>query len=82
MLVVAVEAGGRVRVALRRELAVRARLVVRDLPTQQELAAMIGTSRETVSRAFGELGRRGLVRLSGRRLVLSPSFLAGSGPDR
>jgi CRP-like cAMP-binding protein len=52
-------------------------VVVRDLPTQQELAGLIGTSRETVSRAFAELARRGLVRLSGRRLVLRRDFLAG-----
>lgn len=52
-------------------------VVVRDLPTQQELAGLIGTSRETVSRAFAELSRRGLVRLSGRRLVLRRAFLAG-----
>ncbi len=53
-------------------------VVVRDLPTQQELAGLIGTSRETVSRAFAALSRRGLVRLSGRRLVLRRDFLAGA----
>jgi len=51
-------------------------VVVRDMPTQQELAGLIGTSRETVSRAFAELARRGLVRLAGRRLVMHRDFLA------
>lgn len=57
-------------------------LAVRDLPTQQEIAAVIGTSRETVSRAFAELARRGLVRLSGRRLVLMADFVAESEDER
>ncbi len=51
-------------------------VVIRDLPTQQELAGLLGTSRETVSRAFAELARRGLVHLAGRRLVLRRDFLA------
>jgi CRP-like cAMP-binding protein len=50
-------------------------VVLENLPTQQEMAGLIGTSRETVSRAFAELSRRGLVLLHGRRLVLRPDFL-------
>jgi CRP-like cAMP-binding protein len=50
-------------------------VLLRDLPTQQELAGLIGTSRETVSRAFAELTRRGLVSLQGRKLLLRPDFL-------
>jgi CRP-like cAMP-binding protein len=57
-------------------------VVIRDLPTQSEIAAMIGTSRETVSRAFAELARRGAVRLSGRRLVLRPELIAGAARER
>ncbi len=53
-------------------------VLIRDLPTRSELAAMIGTSRETVSRAFGELARRGALSHSGRRLVLRRGFLAGA----
>ena len=33
-------------------------ILIRERPTQQDLAAMIGTSRETVSRALSELQRR------------------------
>ena len=36
-------------------------LVLRQRPTQAEIAAMIGTSRETVSRALSDLARRGHV---------------------
>jgi CRP-like cAMP-binding protein len=52
-------------------------LVLRQRPTQSEIAAMIGTSRETVSRALSDLARRGLVVISGRRLVLRRDFLDG-----
>lgn len=52
-------------------------VVLRQRPTQAEIAAMIGTSRETVSRALSDLARRGLVSLSGRRLLLRRDFLAG-----
>jgi CRP-like cAMP-binding protein len=57
-------------------------VVIRDMPTQSDIAAMIGTSRETVSRAFAELARRGAVRLSGRRLVLRPELIAGAARER
>jgi CRP-like cAMP-binding protein len=39
-------------------------------PTHQELADMVGASRETVSRVLADLARRGVVRNSGRRLVI------------
>jgi CRP/FNR family transcriptional regulator, cyclic AMP receptor protein len=52
-------------------------LVLRKRPTQAEIAAMIGTSRETVSRALSDLARRGHVVVSGRRLLLRRDFLAG-----
>jgi CRP-like cAMP-binding protein len=55
--------------------------VVRDRPTQAEIAAMIGTSRETVSRALADLARRGLVALSGRRLLVRRAFLAEGDGD-
>ncbi len=51
-------------------------VLIRRLPTQQEIAGLIGTSRETVSRALGELSRRGLVRHAGRRLTLHRELLA------
>jgi CRP-like cAMP-binding protein len=51
-------------------------VILRQRPTQAEIAAMIGTSRETVSRALSELARRGHVVVTGRRLVLRNAFLA------
>jgi CRP-like cAMP-binding protein len=51
-------------------------ILVRNRPTQAEIAAMIGTSRETVSRALSELARRGQIILAGKRLLVRRSFLA------
>lgn len=51
-----------------RELADGSLLVMR--PTHQEIANFIGTTRETVSRALGELQNQGLIRLVGRRVIL------------
>jgi CRP-like cAMP-binding protein len=53
-------------------------VLVRKRPTQAEIAATIGTTRETVSRALSEFARRGYLEMSGKRLVLRRSFLAGS----
>ncbi len=52
-------------------------VVLRQRPTQAEIAAMIGASRETVSRALSDLARRGYVVMSGKRLVLRRAFLSG-----
>jgi CRP-like cAMP-binding protein len=52
-------------------------VVLRQRPTQAEIAAMIGTSRETVSRALSDLARRGYVVMTGKRLVLRRAFLGG-----
>ncbi len=49
--------------------------VLRQRPTQAEIAGMIGTSRETVSRALSELARRGDVVLTGRRLLVRHRLL-------
>lgn len=40
------------------------------LPTNPELAALLGTVPEAVSRNLGELYRQGLIRLSGRRVEI------------
>lgn len=48
---------------------------LRNRPTQAEIAAMIGASRETVSRALSELARRGDVVLTGRRLLVRHRLL-------
>jgi CRP-like cAMP-binding protein len=51
-------------------------ILIRERPTQAEIAAMIGTSRETVSRALSELARRGFLEMSGKKLLLRRSFLS------
>lgn len=51
-------------------------VLIRQRPTQQEIAAMIGTSRETVSRALSEFVRRGFIEMNGKRIVLRRAFLA------
>ncbi len=50
-------------------------LLLRRRPTQQELANMVGSSRETVSRTFASLIRRGLMVPKGRTLVLTDRML-------
>jgi CRP/FNR family transcriptional regulator, cyclic AMP receptor protein len=50
-------------------------IIIRSRPTQQEIASMIGTSRETVSRALSEFQRRGFVEMTGRRIILRSSFV-------
>ncbi len=50
-------------------------VVIRQRPTQAEMAAMIGTSRETVSRALSEFQRRGFLEISGKRIVVRRAFL-------
>lgn len=52
-------------------------ILIRQRPTQSEIAAMIGTSRETVSRALSELARRGFLEMSGKKLLLRRAFLLG-----
>ena len=45
-------------------------------PTQQEIANMAGTSRETVSRALSEFQKRGLIQATGRSILLRRAFLS------
>ncbi|MCL2020761.1 MAG: Crp/Fnr family transcriptional regulator [Betaproteobacteria bacterium] len=45
-------------------------VVIENLPTQQEIAAMINTSRETVSRALRVLLKKGIVEKDLRRLIV------------
>jgi CRP-like cAMP-binding protein len=56
---------------------VEAGVLIRQRPTQAEIAAMIGTSRETVSRALSELARRGDVVMTGKRLLIRRGPLLG-----
>lgn len=44
--------------------------VLKQIPTQQHIAARIGTSRETVSRALSEFQRRGFVEPRGKGLLV------------
>ncbi len=50
-------------------------ILIRERPTQQDIASMIGTSRETVSRVLSEFQRRGFVEMRGREILLSRKFM-------
>ena len=50
-------------------------LVLRRRPTQQDLANMVGSCRETISRTFTSMIKRGLVVPRGRALVLTRQLL-------
>lgn len=50
-------------------------ILIRERPTQQDIAAMIGTSRETVSRALNDFAKRGYVDMNGKAILLRHSFL-------
>lgn len=58
-------------------------VAISPLPTQEQLAAVVGTTRETVARAIGQLVRDGTVRRRGRELlILEPEVLEElSEPD-
>jgi CRP-like cAMP-binding protein len=51
-------------------------LVLRRRPTQQELANMVGSCRETISRTFTSMVKRGLIQSRGRSVVLTHALLA------
>jgi CRP-like cAMP-binding protein len=53
-------------------------LLIRQRPTQQEIANQIGACRETVSRTVSDLVRRGLLTPRGRSLLLARSLYAGT----
>jgi CRP/FNR family cyclic AMP-dependent transcriptional regulator len=50
-------------------------ILIRERPTQQEIAGLVGTSRETVSRALSEFTRRGLLEVEGKQVLVRWSFL-------
>ena len=50
-------------------------LLIRNRPTQQELANQIGACRETVSRTVSDLVRRGLLTPRGRSLLVSKQLV-------
>jgi CRP-like cAMP-binding protein len=53
-------------------------LLVKERPTQQEIAGLIGTSRETVSRALSDFARRGLLEMSGKQILVRWHFLSNA----
>jgi len=50
-------------------------ILIRERPTQQEMAGLIGTSRETVNRALSDFTRRGLLEMNGKQLLVRSGFL-------
>jgi CRP-like cAMP-binding protein len=54
-------------------------VLLRSRPTQQDLANMVGTCRETVSRALSSMSRRGLIVARGRSLLLRRALVDGAG---
>ncbi len=52
--------------------------ILAPVPTQSELARMVGSCRETVSRTLSSMVRSGLLSSSGRRMVLGESLV---GPE-
>lgn len=60
-------------------------IFIKSRPTQQDMASMIGTTRETVSRVLSEFQRRGLLTAEGKSILLSHSFaeeVNESNPDQ
>ena len=57
-------------------------IFIKERPTQQDIAAMIGTSRETVSRALNDFAKRGYVEMSGKSILLRTAFLVGGDISR
>jgi CRP-like cAMP-binding protein len=53
-------------------------ILIRRRPTQQDLANMVGTCRETVSRTLSAMARRGLVVSHGRSLLLRHELVDGT----
>jgi CRP-like cAMP-binding protein len=45
-------------------------------PTHQDIAAMIGTSRETVSRGLGDFARQGLIQMTGKQIFIPNKSLS------
>ena len=53
-------------------------LLIKERPTQQEIAGLIGTSRETVSRALNDFTRQGLLEMQGKQILVRWTFLRKS----
>jgi CRP/FNR family transcriptional regulator/CRP/FNR family cyclic AMP-dependent transcriptional regulator len=48
--------------------------VIERAPTHQELAEMVGSSRETVTRALAAMDKEGLIAMDRKRITLLPAF--------
>lgn len=48
----------------------KGQVIVEGIPTQQELANMAGTSRETVSRVLTRFQKKGLIKIEGKTLII------------
>lgn len=48
--------------------------LIRKRPTQQDIASMVNSSRETVSRVLNDFQKRGLLLMDGKKVVLRPGF--------
>jgi CRP/FNR family cyclic AMP-dependent transcriptional regulator len=55
-------------------------MILAPVPTQSELARMVGSCRETVSRTLSAMARDGLLSSSGRRMILDPRLLLDLAP--
>jgi CRP-like cAMP-binding protein len=45
-------------------------ILIKERPTQQNIASMVGTSRETVSRTLSEFAKRGYIEMQGRAILI------------
>jgi CRP-like cAMP-binding protein len=50
-------------------------ILIKERPTQQDMASMIGTTRETVSRILSDFQKRGLLSTEGKTILLSHGFM-------
>ncbi len=48
--------------------------LIRKRPTQQDIASMVNSSRETVSRVLNDFQKRGLLGMDGKQVILRPQF--------
>ncbi len=62
--------GALLQIAELRGVRVRGQVIIRDRPTQQEIADVANTTRETVSRVLGQFQKDGLIGVEGRDLLL------------
>lgn len=63
-------AGALLQLADLRGVRHRGQILIRDRPTQQEIADMANTTRETVSRVLGQMQKDGWVQMEGRDIHL------------